>query len=70
MAPKFKPDTPKRMGLVFTGVLLVAGTTFYIAKRNIAEKRRLDLEEHRASQARAQASETSASKGDSRQHTI
>ncbi|KAH0581443.1 hypothetical protein H2248_012524 [Termitomyces sp. 'cryptogamus'] len=44
-----KLDAPKRMGVVFAGVLLVAGVTLYIAKRNIAGKRRQDLDEYRAS---------------------
>ncbi|KAF8155806.1 hypothetical protein B0H34DRAFT_510519 [Crassisporium funariophilum] len=40
-------STFQRMGVGFTGVLLVAGTTFYFAKQNIAERRKADLEEYR-----------------------
>ncbi|KAG6837111.1 hypothetical protein H0H93_014715 [Arthromyces matolae] len=55
MSFNLKLDTPKRMGAGFTGILFIAGVTFYIAKRNIAEKRRLDLEDFRASLSFAMA---------------
>lgn len=42
----FKLDTPKRMGAGFTGVLLVAGVTFYLAKRRISEKRKGELDDY------------------------
>ncbi|KAG6861313.1 hypothetical protein C0995_001632 [Termitomyces sp. Mi166 len=48
MSLNAKLDTPRRMGVGFAGVLLVAGITFYIAKRNVAEKRRQDLDQYRA----------------------
>ncbi|RDB29728.1 hypothetical protein Hypma_013961 [Hypsizygus marmoreus] len=51
MAPNMRLDTPTRMAAGFAGVLLLFGATFIVAKRNIAGKRRLDLEEYRASQA-------------------
>ncbi|KAF8965077.1 hypothetical protein BDZ97DRAFT_812596 [Flammula alnicola] len=38
----------QRMGLGFTGVLLVAGVTFYVAKQNIAERRKAELDQYRA----------------------
>ncbi|KAF8068826.1 hypothetical protein FPV67DRAFT_1668884 [Lyophyllum atratum] len=42
------------LGAGFTGVLLVAGVTFYVAKRNIAGKRRQELEGYRAATSTAQ----------------
>jgi hypothetical protein len=35
-------------GYGFTGALLVAGVTFYLAKRSIAERRKAELDEYRA----------------------
>ncbi|KAF9010041.1 hypothetical protein BDQ17DRAFT_1322744 [Cyathus striatus] len=51
-SPNLRPlaDAEAFQGAGFTGVLLAAGLTFYIAKRTIATKRKADLDEYRASQ--------------------
>lgn len=45
--------TYKRMGLQFTASLAVAGVLFYFAKRNVASKRKVDLDESRTSTTRS-----------------
>ncbi|KDR80272.1 hypothetical protein GALMADRAFT_1188215 [Galerina marginata CBS 339.88] len=38
----------RRIGWGFTGILLLAGVTFYFAKRNISERRKAELDQYRA----------------------
>jgi len=38
----------RRVGYGFTGVLLVAGVTLYIAKKVIVERRKAELDRYRA----------------------
>ncbi|KAF5357099.1 hypothetical protein D9756_006568 [Leucocoprinus leucothites] len=49
MAMDFKNmPMSKKMGLQFTASLAVAGVVFYLAKRNVASKRKAELDEYRA----------------------